>query len=66
MFDLNELKDKIAFIGICNTKYGNFPEIHDYGLPRRGEQSEFAHGAPVKVVFDAVTDDVTPSKFALV
>ena len=39
MFDLNELKDKIAVIGICNTKYGNFPEIDDYGLPRRGEQS---------------------------
>jgi hypothetical protein len=32
MFDLNELKDKIAVIGVGNTKYGNFPEIDDYGL----------------------------------
>ena len=31
MFDLNELKDKIAVIGVGNTKYGNFPEIDDYG-----------------------------------
>jgi hypothetical protein len=39
MFDVNELKDKIAVIGVGNTKYGYFPEIDDYGLPRRGEQS---------------------------
>ncbi len=32
MYDLNELKDKIAVIGVGNTKYGNFPEIDDYGL----------------------------------
>src|ERR1700749_1001687 len=30
--DLNNLKDKIAVIGVGNTKYGNFPEIDDYGL----------------------------------
>jgi hypothetical protein len=40
-------------------------------LPRRGEQScrqeeNLRMGAPLKVVFDAVTDDVTPPKFALV
>ena len=27
MYDLNELKDKVAVIGVGNTKYGNFPEI---------------------------------------
>ena len=32
MTDLKELKDKIAVIGVGNTKYGNFPEIDDYGL----------------------------------
>ncbi len=32
MFDVNELKDKIAVIGVGNTKYGNFPETDDYGL----------------------------------
>ncbi len=32
MYDLNELKDKIAVIGVGNTKYGNFPHIDDYGL----------------------------------
>ena len=32
MYDLNELKDKIAVIGVGNTKYGNFPDIDDYGL----------------------------------
>ena len=32
MFDLHELKDKIAVIGVGNTQYGNFPEIDDYGL----------------------------------
>jgi len=32
MFDLHELKDKIAVIGVGNTKYGNFPETDDYGL----------------------------------
>jgi acetyl-CoA acetyltransferase len=32
MFDLNEIKDQIAVIGVGNTKYGNFPEIDDYGL----------------------------------
>lgn len=32
MADLKDLKDKIAVIGVGNTKYGNFPEIDDYGL----------------------------------
>ncbi len=32
MFDVKQLKDKIAVIGVGNTKYGNFPEIDDYGL----------------------------------
>ena len=32
MFDVGELKNKIAVIGVGNTKYGNFPEIDDYGL----------------------------------
>jgi len=32
MSDLSKLKDKIAVIGVGNTKYGNFPEIDDYGL----------------------------------
>ena len=39
-----------------------FPRSTITALPRRDEQSEFAHGAPVKVVFDAVTDDMTQSK----
>jgi acetyl-CoA acetyltransferase len=32
MFDLHELKDRIAVIGVGNTQYGNFPETDDYGL----------------------------------
>jgi acetyl-CoA acetyltransferase len=32
MFDLHELKHKVAVIGVGNTKYGNFPETDDYGL----------------------------------
>ncbi|MFL5281944.1 MAG: thiolase family protein [Rhodopila sp.] len=32
MFDLHELKDKVAVIGVGNTRYGNFPETDDYGL----------------------------------
>ncbi len=32
MYDLAELKNKIAVIGVGNTPYGNFPEIDDYGL----------------------------------
>ena len=45
MFDLNELKDKIAVIGVGNTKYGNFPEIDDYGLAAAGiEDGAFRNG----------------------
>jgi hypothetical protein len=32
MSELSNLKDKIAVIGVGNTKYGNFPDIDDYGL----------------------------------
>jgi acetyl-CoA acetyltransferase len=32
MPDLRALKDRIAVVGVGNTKYGNFPEIDDYGL----------------------------------
>lgn len=32
MFDPRDLKDKIAVIGVGNTKYGNFPQTDDYGL----------------------------------
>jgi acetyl-CoA acetyltransferase len=32
MPELSNLKDKIAVIGVGSTKYGNFPEIDDYGL----------------------------------
>jgi hypothetical protein len=32
MADPRGLKDKIAAIGVGNTRYGNFPEIDDYGL----------------------------------
>jgi acetyl-CoA acetyltransferase len=32
MPDPSNLKDKIAVIGVGNTKYGNFPDIDDYGL----------------------------------
>src|SRR5215213_8437931 len=32
MADPRGLKDKIAVIGVGNTRYGNFPEIDDYGL----------------------------------
>ena len=27
MGDFRQLKDKIAVVGVGNTKYGNFPEI---------------------------------------
>ena len=40
MFDvIFELKDKIAVIGVGNTKYGNFPTSTITASPRRGEQS---------------------------
>jgi hypothetical protein len=32
MADFRDLKDKIAVIGVGTTRYGNFPEIDDYGL----------------------------------
>src|ERR1700733_75970 len=32
MFDLGDLKNKVAVIGVGNTKYGNFPQTDDYGL----------------------------------
>ncbi|MGE0723000.1 MAG: thiolase family protein, partial [Alphaproteobacteria bacterium] len=32
MPDLRALKDRIAVVGVGNTKYGNFPETDDYGL----------------------------------
>jgi acetyl-CoA acetyltransferase len=32
MGDFRQLKDKIAVVGVGNTKYGNFPEIDEYGL----------------------------------
>ena len=32
MADPSKLKDKISVIGVGNTRYGNFPEIDDYGL----------------------------------
>jgi len=32
MFDVNELKNKVAVIGVGNTKYGNFPQTDEYGL----------------------------------
>lgn len=31
MTEFRDLKDKIAVIGVGNTKYGNFPQIDDYG-----------------------------------
>ena len=32
MHDLRSLKDRIAVVGVGNTKYGSFPLISDYGL----------------------------------
>ncbi len=32
MFDTKDLSNKIAVIGVGNTRYGNFPHIDDYGL----------------------------------
>ena len=32
MTELNDLQNRIAVIGVGNTRYGNFPEIDDYGL----------------------------------
>ncbi|PPQ34719.1 thiolase family protein [Rhodopila globiformis] len=32
MVHLHELKNKVAVIGVGNTRYGNFPETDDYGL----------------------------------
>lgn len=32
MSDMRALKDRIAVVGVGNTKYGNFPETDDYGL----------------------------------
>ncbi len=32
MTDLKDLSDKIAVIGVGNTRYGNFPHIDEYGL----------------------------------
>src|SRR6202789_3586543 len=32
MHDMTRLKNKIAVIGVGNTRYGNFPETDEYGL----------------------------------
>ena len=32
MADFRALKDKMAIVGVGNTRYGNFPETDDYGL----------------------------------
>ena len=32
MHDMTRLKNKIAVIGVGNTRYGNFPEADEYGL----------------------------------
>jgi acetyl-CoA acetyltransferase len=32
MFDTKDLSNKIAVIGVGNTRYGNFPHTDDYGL----------------------------------
>ena len=32
MSDMNHMKNKIAVIGVGNTRYGNFPETDEYGL----------------------------------
>jgi acetyl-CoA acetyltransferase len=39
MADLKDLKDKVAVIGVGNTKYGNFPHIDDYGLAAQAFRS---------------------------
>src|SRR5580698_2337103 len=32
MHDINHLKNKVAVIGVGNTRYGSFPETDEYGL----------------------------------
>jgi acetyl-CoA acetyltransferase len=32
MSDLRALKDRVAVVGVGNTRYGSFPETDDYGL----------------------------------
>lgn len=39
MTDLRDLKDKIAVVGVGNTKYGNFPHIDEYGLAAQAFRS---------------------------
>src|SRR3954468_19149269 len=39
MFDTKDLSNKIAVIGVGNTKYGNFPHIDDYGLAAQAFKS---------------------------
>ncbi|MDR3536892.1 MAG: thiolase family protein [Acetobacteraceae bacterium] len=39
MTDLKDLSDKIAVIGVGNTKYGNFPHIDEYGLAAQAFRS---------------------------
>ena len=40
--DPRQLTDKIAVIGVGNTKYGNFPETDDYGLAAQAFQHAVA------------------------
>lgn len=42
MTDFHALKNKIAVVGVGNTKYGDFPTISDYGLGAQAFKSAIA------------------------
>ena len=42
MNQLRSLKNKVAVVGVGNTKYGDFPLISDYGLGAQAFKSAIA------------------------
>jgi hypothetical protein len=62
MNDLADLKNRIAVIGVGNTKYGSFPEIDDYGLAVHAFRNAVADCGIDKNRIDGLPVSSTPSQ----
>jgi acetyl-CoA acetyltransferase len=54
MHDLAHLKDEIAVIGVGNTRYGNFPNVDEYGLAAEAFRNAVADSAIDKNKIDGL------------
>jgi acetyl-CoA acetyltransferase len=54
MHDLASLKDRIAVIGVGNTRYGSFPDTDEYGLAAQAFRSAVADCGISKQVIDGL------------